>query len=172
LLTASAKTEENTSVLVLGYGNPARMDDGLGPALIETLERMDLPGVTVEADYQLTIEDAATVANFNVVIFADADLSGREPFHFWKIEPKEDANLSSHSVSPEAVLQLAKSCFGATPAAYILGIRGYEFNDFGERLSEKALSNLAASATFMEAVIRKGNFDEAVTGEQRPIPKP
>jgi DNA-binding response OmpR family regulator len=44
-------------VLVIGYGNPGRLDDGLGPALAETLQRLDLPGVTVDADYQLTAED-------------------------------------------------------------------------------------------------------------------
>ena len=46
-------------VLVIGYGNPGRQDDGLGAAVIERLEALGLEGVTVDADYQLNIEDAA-----------------------------------------------------------------------------------------------------------------
>ena len=31
--------------LVIGYGNPGRLDDGLGPALAEAVEKLDLPGL-------------------------------------------------------------------------------------------------------------------------------
>ena len=34
-------------MLLLGYGNPGRLDDGLGPALAAQVERLALPGVTV-----------------------------------------------------------------------------------------------------------------------------
>ena len=49
-----------------------RLDDGLGPALADALEKLDLPGVSVDADYQLMIEDAAEVAEHDFAIFADA----------------------------------------------------------------------------------------------------
>ena len=55
-----------------GFGNPARGDDGLGPALIERLDALALEGVTTDSDYQLTIEDAALVAEHDVVVFVDA----------------------------------------------------------------------------------------------------
>ena len=43
-------------ILLLGYGNPGRLDDGLGAAFCGEIEKMDLPGVNIEADYQLTVE--------------------------------------------------------------------------------------------------------------------
>jgi hypothetical protein len=43
------------------------------------------------------------------------------------------------------VLALAKDLFGAEPETWLLGIRGYEFNEFGEGLSARAATNLAAA---------------------------
>ena len=67
-------------VLVLGYGNPGRRDDGLGPRLAEELSRMGLPGVDVDSAYQLQAEDAAAVADHDVVVFVDAYVSCPDPF--------------------------------------------------------------------------------------------
>lgn len=148
-------------VLLIGFGNPGRLDDGLGPALAEAVEELDLPGVTVEADYQLTVEDAAEVAKHDVVVFADADVAGPEPFRVKRIYPGSSRlSFSSHSVEPQAVLSLAKELFKAEPEGYILGIRGYEFNEFGERLSEKAQANLAAAVAYVESAVREGNLRE------------
>ncbi len=49
-------------VLVIGFGNPAREDDGIGPAVADRLEESGIDGVVVDADYQLTVENAADVA--------------------------------------------------------------------------------------------------------------
>jgi hydrogenase maturation protease len=156
-----------SSVLVIGYGNPGRLDDGLGPALADALERLKLPGVTVDSDYQLAVEDARAVADHDVVVFADASLSGPAPFTFCRIAPKPGAHFSSHIVEPEGVLALARELFGAQPEAYVLGIRGYVFDDFGERLSEQARANLAAALAFIERVLRERSFHaaEAATGK-------
>ena len=48
-------SEPTRRILVIGYGNPGRRDDGLGPALAARLEALALPGVTVESDFQLAI---------------------------------------------------------------------------------------------------------------------
>ena len=69
-----------TNVLIIGYGNPGRLDDGLGPALAEIMEEKRLPGLTVDANYQLAVEDAAQVAQYDVVVFADAAIAGDGPY--------------------------------------------------------------------------------------------
>ena len=38
-------TSPGQGVLVIGFGNPGRMDDGLGPAMIERLEKLAITGV-------------------------------------------------------------------------------------------------------------------------------
>jgi len=146
-------------VLIIGYGNPGRLDDGLGPAFASAIEKMDLPGVTVDSNYQLTVEDAYTVSQHDIVIFADAEVGGHEPFSFRRIMPKTVTSFTSHSVEPEAVLAMAKELFGADTKGYILGIRGYDFDEFGEGLSEGATANLAETLKFIKNVLIKKSFD-------------
>ena len=142
------------SVLLIGYGNPGRLDDGLGPALAEAAARLAAGRLTVESCYQLAVEHAAQMANFDVVIFADADLRGPEPYRFERLQPSTEAPFTTHHVEPATLLGLARDLFGATPDAYVLGIRGYEFNDFGEHLSPKAQKNLAAAERLLESQLQ------------------
>ncbi|MBN1825832.1 MAG: hydrogenase maturation protease [Candidatus Eisenbacteria bacterium] len=152
---------ETGDVLLIGYGNPGRLDDGLGPALAREIEKLDIPGVNVDADYQLNVEDAAEAARHHTVVFADADTGGPEPFWLKRIEPAgSGVSFSSHSVDPRAILALARDLFGAEPEAFLLGIRGYEFNGFGEGLSERAEANLAAAAKHLEEALRRGAIEE------------
>lgn len=148
-------------VLLLGYGNPGRLDDGLGVALAAQVEQLALPGVRVESDYQLCLEDAEAVAGHDVVIFADASTSGGEPFSFTRIEPVRGISFSTHSLRPEAVLGLAAELFGARTEGYLLGIRGYAFNEYDESLTDRGRANLEAAATFVERVCREGSFSQA-----------
>jgi hydrogenase maturation protease len=147
-------------VLVLGYGNPGRLDDGLGPALAGALEDENLPDVTVDSDYQLTVEDADSAARHDVVIFADAAVGGSEPFYFRRIQPLQELGFTSHSVEPAGVLALAGKLFNATPSGFALGIRGYRFNEFGEELSPRARANLSAALEFLRQALRTGRFEE------------
>lgn len=151
-------------VLVIGYGNPGRLDDGLGPALADVLERKAIPGVTVDADYQLTVEDAANAAEHDIVIFADASVNGLEPFSFERVLPGGEMSFSSHSVEPAAVMAMVKGIFHAGTKGFALGIRGYDFNEFGERLSQPARGNMEAAAGFIEDVIAKDSFEDSLTG--------
>lgn len=154
-------TAEGGDVLVIGYGNPGRMDDGLGPAVIEALDGLALEGVDVDADYQLIVEDAAEVAAHKVVVFADAAEAGPEPFFFRPVEPKGELGFSSHGCEPGQVMALAHELFKADTKGYILGIRGYEFNEFRESLSDRARANLVAATEFLVEVLRGRNFEAA-----------
>jgi len=153
-------TPATPNVLVIGYGNPGRLDDGLGPAFIAALEQANLPGVAVSTDYQLNVEDAADLVGIDVVLFADADCAGPEPFSVQPVVPAtETLSFSTHSVSPEAVLAMARDIFNAEPDAFILGIRGYEFNEFGERLSDPAAANLAAAVQYVINCLKQGRIE-------------
>lgn len=142
-------------VLLIGYGNPARGDDGLGPAIAAAAEAWAVPGVTVESAYQLAVEDAAAVTEHGVVIFADAAVSGPEPFSFEPVAGDPQANFGSHSVEPGAVMALARDLFGAETRAYVLAVRGYRFDLFSEVLSDGAARNLAAALDFLEPILRE-----------------
>jgi hydrogenase maturation protease len=140
--------------LLFGYGNPGRCDDGLGPALAQHFETVELPQVTVDADYQLQVEVAAAAAQHDLVIFVDAACSGAEPFDVHSVQPGEGLTFSTHSVSPADVMGIARRLFGAECPAFIVGIRGYDFDGFGEQLSERAIQNLREAIRFLEAALR------------------
>ena len=146
-------------ILLIGYGNPGRLDDGLGPALAEIFQQAEpapkkfraLEDLTVESNYQLNVEDAAQIAEHDVVIFADASTDADPPFTFALVEAEKGGpSFSSHSVSVPQLLGMTDELFGKQPEAWMLAIRGYEFNEFGERLSELAAGNLEKAVVFLK----------------------
>ncbi len=134
-------------ILVIGFGNPGRRDDGLGPALAARVAALNLPSVTVETDYQLAIEHAELVARHDVVIFADAarDVSAGAAYYLRPLPAASDQSGFSHHLSPPAVLHLAAHCFGAHPRAWLLGIRPSDLASFAEGLTPAADQNLTAA---------------------------
>lgn len=134
---------------MIGYGNPARGDDGLGPALAARLEQLQLPEVTVEADYQLSLEHAALIAGYAVVVFADAARDATGPFYFAPLEAAPTRPGSSHAASPAQIAALARDCFGATPRCYVLGIRAHALDDFREGLTPEGAAGLEAALAFL-----------------------
>ena len=150
------------SILVIGYGNPGRLDDGLGPAFAGQVQALNLPGVSVESNYQLNIEDAELVSTFDLVVFADASVDADEPFAFGPMDPKPPVvGFSSHSITAESLLGLAGELFDAAPPAFAMAIRGYDFNEFGETISDAAAGNLAGAVEFFrEWVLERQRLPE------------
>jgi len=138
--------------LVLAWGNPGRRDDGLGPACAARLGAAALADVAVEWDYQLQVEAAAEVSRHERVVFVDADRSpGEAPWRLERLRPRRTApSFSTHSVAPGEILALAGELFGRAPEAWLLGIRGYDFDGFGEGLSAGAQANLESALAGLE----------------------
>jgi hydrogenase maturation protease len=140
-------------VLILGYGNPGRQDDGLGPAASARIEALGWPNVTAYDNYQLNIEDALDVADHDVVWFVDAARAGSSPFAVETLAPVSTLEFTSHLVRPEAILAMASQYYGASPQAFLLGIRGYEFA-FVEALTPAAAANLQSAVEMLETWLR------------------
>ncbi len=155
-------TGTGKKVLVFGYGNPGRLDDGLGPMFAEEIGKLQLDFVSVDSNYQLSVEDAAAIAEHDYVVFVDADESGPEPFHFEHVLPKAHMSFSSHSISADALVALAEDLLSSKAEAYMLGIRGYEFNEFGEKISKKAMENLDEALIFMKSALEDCDFAKYV----------
>ena len=137
-------------VLIIGIGNPSRGDDALGPRLIERLEALDLPDVELLTDFQLQVEYAYDMQGREAVIFADASVSGIDPYAFTRTEPEADTSYSSHALSPAAVLHTYRQLYGEPPPAWTLAIRGHEF-DLGTDLSPLAAGNLEQALADMQS---------------------
>ena len=136
------------AALLIGYGNQGRGDDGLGPVFAGQIEALALPRLYVDIDYQLTVDHALTVAGAELVVFVDAQLNGTGAFGFEPVTFEGITWMGSHELSPQAVLALAKSLYGKTPPAYVLGISGWAFGEVREGLSAQALMNLEEAKAF------------------------
>lgn len=146
----------SSATLVLGYGNPARGDDGLGPALIERLATLALEDLETRVDYQLCVEDALDIGDFDQVIFVDASIDVAPPYlHYPLPATVIPATLDTHGISPEALIHLARTLFGAETKASILAIRGYDFEPFSESLSAEAARNLDAAFNYLAEKLRE-----------------
>jgi hydrogenase maturation protease len=150
---AGASPGREPRVLILGYGNPGRQDDGLGPAAVSEIESMGLPNLTAFDNYQLNIEDAIDVASHDIVWFIDAAKTGQSPYSVRAVSPSSTIEFTSHIVRPEAILAIARQCYGGSPQAFLLAIRGYEF-EFIEALTPGAKDNLHAALGMLADRIR------------------
>lgn len=155
LCTASRVTDMGAPTLIIGYGNPSRGDDALGPSAIDAIERLagehpEWGEMETATDFQLQIEFVTDLAGRERIIFIDAAASGAEPFSFAPLQAKQDASISSHALSPAALLTVYRDFHGEdAPPTFLLGIRGYDF-DLGVPLSAQAEKNLSAAVAMME----------------------
>jgi len=151
----------SASIQVIGYGNPGRRDDGLGPAFAARIEALGLAGVSIETDYQLSIEHAELASRHDIVVFADAatDIKDGGAFYLRPIVPSNEYSPFSHSISPQAVLHLAAECFRSKPKAWLLGIRPIDTESFSEGLSAEAESNLGCAVEAFQAALESGMLD-------------
>ncbi len=132
-------------LLLFGYGNPGRGDDALGPLFIERMNQLKLSNVTGLVDMQLLIEHATDLAGFDQILFIDADMSCRAPFKFTAASAGKDSSYTSHALTPAALLFIYQQIYQhAAPPAFLLHIRGYDF-ELGDALSARASVNLEAA---------------------------
>ena len=150
-------------LLVLGWGNPGRRDDGLGPAIVEELARLGIPGVAAESDYQLSIEAAADLAEAEKAVFVDAALEGPEPFLVRRLSPSANISFSTHAFGPESLLAVCEEAYHRSPEALLVGVRGYEF-DIAEGLTSGAQANSRAALEFITRLIQ--DWKEGRTWQQ------
>jgi hydrogenase maturation protease len=143
--------------LIYGYGNPGRQDDALGVMLADELEHWARSEgndwITVDSNYQLNIEDAATVSEYDRVIFADASREENiESFLIQHLQPSAQIEFTMHAVSPAFILHLCQSIYDKLPEAWLLHIRGYEW-ELTEGLTTKATQNLENSISELKKFI-------------------
>ena len=149
---------------LIGYGNPGRCDDGLGQAFAARIAAQNLPRLKVSTDYQLSVDHALRITEAQQVVFVDALMHADAPFLFSNVQPAPSHDLSSHSLSPAAVLALAATLFDAAPHAYVLGIAGRDFGEVREGLSVLAEENLELAEAFFLEWLRNPQVQENVSG--------
>lgn len=120
-------------LLLIAVGNPARGDDGLGPALVARLARDGQDGVETLVDFQLQVEHALDLVGRDAVLFIDAtrDAVG---VALTRVTPALTLPALSHALTPAGVLHVAKRLGQGLPDAWQLAIEGEVFG-LGEGVS-------------------------------------
>ena len=146
------------SVLVIGYGNPQRGDDGVAWKVLDSLRaarpRPDAPPLRLKRVHQLTPELAEPASRARAVIFVDA--SADAPAGSVSCEPLAPGTGSAsltHSLSPQAVLLPAERLFGHVPRAAVVTVGGAAF-DPGKALSPEALQAIPKAARRIRGLAR------------------
>lgn len=152
------KDHKPLKILLYGYGNPGRQDDALGILLSGKIEAWikenHYLNITTDQNYQLNIEDAEYISNFDLVIFLDASIEEINSVLIEPVVPDLRTDFSMHSVTPSFVLGLCHQIFKNVPEAYQLHIRGYKY-DFMKPLSQKAKENLEVAFQELIAFMEK-----------------
>lgn len=137
--------------LVIAIGNPSRGDDALGPLAAQRIAALGRDDVEVLTDFQLQIEHALDLLGRRCVVFIDASVSVPPPFSFTEPQAARDASVSTHTLTPAAVLQCYCDLMGAAPPpAWVLAIRGEDF-ELGAPLSPSATAHLEAALAALES---------------------
>ncbi|HWQ45495.1 MAG TPA: hydrogenase maturation protease [Longilinea sp.] len=148
-------------VLIFGYGNPDRQDDGVSWHILRQVAEHigDLPlpascdeefanakeNVTFLYDLQLTPDKADYIAGFDRVIFVDAHTGAvPEELHDEVLTAQYQKSPFTHHMTPQTLLSFAQSLYGAATTGRLISVRGYEFG-FSNELSPRT-KELAAEA--------------------------
>lgn len=124
-------------VVVIGYGNTLRGDDGVGWVVAEHLASTIQPcQAWVITCHQLTVELAEALSKATLAILIDARV-GATPglIACEEIQPVPGAAPSlHHHMAPESLLACAEVIYGRAPRTLLVTVTGASF-EYGEELS-------------------------------------
>ncbi len=147
-------------ILIIGYGNPDREDDGVAWHIVMSLaEKFGIPapqdyldGLLPEGNnpdlltaLQLTPEMADTFAEYDAVCFVDAHTGALpDDLNVKHLEPGFQNSPFTHHMTAETCLSITKTIYQKEPAALLVSVRGYSFK-FSHSLSPRT-AELAGEA--------------------------
>ena len=143
-------------LLVIGYGNTLRRDDGVGSKVAEAVAALHLPGVNVMVRHQLVPELAEPISQARGVIFVDGTVNANGDAELREIAARPAGPILAHAIDPRSLLALAKEIFERSPPAWSLAIPVEDLG-FGDGLSPRAAAGLQSALTQLQSLIRRLN---------------
>jgi hydrogenase maturation protease len=141
-------------ILVIGYGNPLRRDDGIGPRVAEAIAAANYPSVHVRPVRQLVPELVADIAEARMVVFVDALADpSRTTVELMPLHDAEITDWSTHTAHPRALLALTRAIYQRVPEAWWLTVPARDF-DFGEGFSSVAAEGVRQAIALFNKLIQ------------------
>lgn len=129
-------------LLILGYGNPDREDDGVAWHVLRglTIKLGLVPPESYEDEFpesnvivldfqlQLTPEMAEEVARYPYVCFIDAHTGSiPEPVRLIAVESEFQNSPFTHHLTPQSLMSMCETIYGKQPDAALLSVLGHRF---------------------------------------------
>jgi hydrogenase maturation protease len=108
-------------VLVIGYGNDMRRDDGAGRWVADQIEMLGRDDIDVRSVTQLSPELALDVSGRSLVVFVDASVDAED----LRVEPvaaAQGAQVMTHHGDPASLLALVPTVGTMPGAAHLVSI--------------------------------------------------
>lgn len=172
---AAAVAGPAAGVLVIGYGNPLRSDDGVGPAVAERLAADPrLRDAEIRAEHQLTPEVAIDASRVALLVLVDADDSvpagevvvrelGAASGTSGALAPTgrdaQGGQPLTHFVDPASLLALAAELWGAVPRTVVVGIGPLSLG-LGDELTPEVAAAVPRAVEAVVAVVEAARTAE------------
>lgn len=172
-------TPRSDKVLVIGYGNDLRGDDGAGRMVADRIAEWEDPAVSAVSAHQLGPEFAIDIAASRMTIFVDAfpacqpvarliaragvdgedsqakrlALVAATPGHplLLRLHPVDSNPALGHSPTPSMLLTLARALYGRSPRTYLVGIPAMNL-EFGDAISADTRAAVAEAVEMVKAL--------------------
>ena len=161
----STDSPESALTWIIGYGNPHRRDDGIGPYVVQQLShQLESTGkITFGSFHQLDPVLLGELQGADLVILVDATVENLEEGLRWtRVQPQRDVSpCGTHHIKPSTLLGFMEALYGRSPSTWLVSVQGEDFGH-GEGLSleaqEKAKRASAEIAQFcLREIIDKGH---------------
>lgn len=138
-------------LLLLGYGNPDREDDGVAWHILRVLtlklglagpdsyedEFPDYDQIDFAFHLQLTPEMAEDINEYPYVCFVDAHTGNiPEPVRLIKVESEFQNSPFTHHLTPQSLMSMCETLYGKKPDSALVSVLGHRFL-FTRQLSEE-----------------------------------
>lgn len=138
-------------LLIIGYGNPDREDDGVAWHILHALtKRLELDSPSSYEDefpesefidfafhLQLTPEMAEDISVYDYVCFIDAHTGNiPEPVRLIEVESEFQHSPFTHHLTPQSLLSMCETIYEKKPDAVLLSVLGHRFL-FTRQLSDE-----------------------------------
>lgn len=129
-------------LLIIGYGNPDREDDGVAWHILRALTEklgLDSPNsyedefpeserIDFQFHLQLTPEMAEDISIYEYVCFVDAHTGNiPEPVRLIGVESEFQHSPFTHHLTPQSLMSMCETIYGRMPDAALLSVLGHRF---------------------------------------------
>jgi len=145
-------------VLIVGYGNPLRGDDGVGPEAARRLaaELGQAPDIEILTELQLKPELAESMSRAEIAIFIDARADGKPgEVRIEEVLPSEPEQTFTHQFAPPMLLMTARILYDRIPKTYLVSIAGENF-ELSEGLCAVVKAALPEALEAVRRLIARG----------------